>query len=169
MALTASPDQRRARDPHRPAHADRRSKRLPYTQRPKGVRAVTEHRSGPVYVCHGKSMSSMTMNRPAATVDHGVAAPATTADQRHAEYFRRLLAQSREHIDQRIDTYQRAIAIFEARGEVKRAGGLRRMTRIEEQERQVLDRLIDRLERRFPPGEPGEVPPISRRARSVVR
>ena len=78
MALTASPDQRCARDPHAPAYADRRNGRLPGAQRPKGVRAVAEHRWGPVYLHHGKSMSKPTMNRPAANVDHGVAAPATT-------------------------------------------------------------------------------------------
>lgn len=132
-----------------PAYADRRSGQVPYAQRPKSLRAVAEHRSGPVYLRHGKSMSSMTMNRPADTVDHCVAAPAT-ADHRQAEYFRRLLAESRQQIDQRIDKYQKATIIAEARGDVGQARGLRRMVRIEEQERRTVEELIDHLQRRFP-------------------
>jgi hypothetical protein len=43
------------------------------------------------------------------------------------------------------------------------------LMQIEEQERQVVDELIDQLHQRFPRREPGEVPMIPRRARSVVR
>jgi hypothetical protein len=89
------------------------------------------------------------MKRPAGHVEQSAAA-VQTADHRQADYFRRLLAQSGRHIDHRLREYQKAIATAEAAGDAEGASGLRRMARIEEQERQTLDRLIENLQRRFP-------------------
>jgi hypothetical protein len=141
MAFTALTNGRRVRYSHTPAYVDRRS--------------------GSAYVRQGKS-------RPAANVDHSAAAQGT-ADHRQAEYFVRLLTQSRQLIDHRIDRYQRAIAISEASGDVENVRGFRRMTRIEKADRQIVEALIDQLERRFPRLASGDVPQISRRARPVVR
>ena len=112
-------------------------------------------------------MPSLTVSRAADGVESAATASGT-ADHRQAEYFLRLLAQSRRHIDHRICEYQKAIALAEAGGDSEGASGLRRMARIEEQDRQTLDRLIDKLHRRFSLRAPGEVPPIPRRV-FVVR
>jgi hypothetical protein len=76
---------------------------------------------------------------------------AATADRRQAEYFRRMLNQNRRHIDHRLAEYQRAIATAEGAGDAEGAAGLRRMARVDEQERRTLDGLIEKLQRRFPP------------------
>jgi hypothetical protein len=81
-------------------------------------------------------------------------AAAATADRRQADYFLRLLAQSRRLSDHRIDQYQKAIAISESNGDVEGAASFRRMMCGEEQDRQTLDGMIDKLRRRFPAGAP---------------
>jgi hypothetical protein len=43
------------------------------------------------------------------------------------------------------------------------------MARIEDQDRQILDGLIENLHRRFPVRAPGEAPQGPRRARLAVR
>lgn len=113
-------------------------------------------------------MPLLTMNPPAGDVDSSAAA-SETADHRQAEYFLRLLAQSRRLADHRIDRYRKAIATAEANGDVDGAIGFRRVARIEEQDRQTLDSLIENLRRRFPLGVSSEVHPIPRRARVVAR
>ena len=80
------------------------------------------------------------------------AAAAETADRLQADYFRRLLGQNRRHIEHRIGEYQKAITTAEAAGDTEGASSLRRMARVEQQERQTLDGLIEKLQRRFPPG-----------------
>jgi hypothetical protein len=177
MDFAALPDKRSARYRHTPAYADGRNGQLTNAQRPHRVPAVAQHlsngaldrsartpragtaRSGSVDVRQGKSMSSMTTNR---TADHSAAVPATEADHRQADYFLCLLTHSFRRVDHRIDGYQRAIATAETSGAVDHAGGIRRMMLIEEQERQTLKGLIDRLQRRFPVRPSGEVPPASR-------
>jgi hypothetical protein len=86
-----------------------------------------------------------------ADAEPSAAESSAAADQRQADYFRRLLAQSRRHIDHRLGDYQKAIATAEAAGDAEGAGSFRRMARVEQQERQTLDRLIDNLQLRFPP------------------
>jgi hypothetical protein len=113
-------------------------------------------------------MPSLTMNPPVGDVDSSTAAP-ETADHRQAEYFLRLLTQSRVLSDHRMDRYHKAIATFEANGDGEGAASFRRMASIEEQDRQTLDSLIENLRRRFPLRAPSEVPPIPRRARVAVR
>jgi hypothetical protein len=113
-------------------------------------------------------MPSLTVNRAARDVESPVAA-AETADYLQAEYFLRLLAQSRRHSDHRIGEYQKAIAVAEAAGDKEGAGCLRRQARIEEQDRQTIDGLIENLHRRFPIRVPGGVPQVPRKARPVVR
>lgn len=105
--------------------------------------------------------------RTAAAVDP--AAP-DTADQLQADYFLRLLVQRRRLIDQRIEDYQRAIATAEAKGDVDAVCGFRRLTRIEEHDRQMLDGMLGKLSRRFTSRRaPGEVPTVLPRTRLAVR
>ncbi|WAJ47263.1 hypothetical protein OK015_12955 [Mycobacterium sp. Aquia_216] len=113
-----------------------------------------------------QSGSALTTNRPAGAFDR---AAADTADQRQADYFLRLLTQNRRLIEQRIDGYHKAIAVAEARGDAESATVFRRTARIEEQERNALDSLIDNLHRRFPVEPPPELSPIEREPRLVVR
>jgi trans-aconitate methyltransferase len=112
-------------------------------------------------------MPSLMMSRPDGDVE--CSAAAERADQLQADYFCRLLAQRRRHIDHRIGEYQKAIASAEAAGDAEGASVLRRMARIEEQDRQTLDGLIENLHRRFPVRAPGGVPRGPRRARTAVQ
>ena len=139
-----------------PAAAERGSK----SARDRDVRTLHRSAAGPrlVHVRQGKSASSL-----------APAAPPASADQQQAEYFVRPLRASRQQIDQRIDNYQRAIAISEASGDTDNVRGFRRLARAEEQDRQTVRDLIENLQRRFPVRDPGEVPQIPRRARPVVR
>jgi hypothetical protein len=141
MAFTAVPNGRSARHSHAPSHADRRS--------------------GSAYVHQAKS-------RPEADVDRSAATQAT-ADRQQAEYYVRLLSQSREVIDNRIDKYERQVAIAQASGDVGNVRALRRMTVIEQRNQQVLSEMIANLDRRFRLRASGGVPDTSRRARPVVR
>ena len=79
------------------------------------------------------------------------------ADHRQADYFLGLLTQRRRVCDDRIGKYQRAIGIAEANGDLEGAGRFRPLLRIEQQDRQVVDGLIQNLHRRFPVRPPGEV------------
>ena len=113
-------------------------------------------------------MPSLTKDRPAGDVESAAAAN-ETADQRQAEYFLRLLAQSRRLSEHRIDQYHKAIAATEANGDVEAAASFRRMAHIEEQDRQTVDGLIENLRLRFTFGTPSEVPAIPRKARVAAR
>jgi hypothetical protein len=110
----------------------------------------------------------LTVSLPAGDADSSGAAPAV-ADHRQADYFLRLLAQSRRLSDRRIDQYHKAIAACEANGDVEGAASFRRMVCSEEQDRQTLDGLIENLRRRFAAGAPGEVLSIPRKARAAAR
>jgi hypothetical protein len=113
-------------------------------------------------------MRALTLNRPADDVECPASAN-ETADYLQAEYFLRLLAQSRRHIDHRIAEYHKAIATAEAAGDTEGVATLRRMERTEEQDRQTLEGLSQNLRRRFPVRTPGEVPHVPRGARLAVR
>lgn len=78
-----------------------------------------------------------------------------------------MLAQRRRLIDQRIEEYQRAIATAEAKDDADAVCGFRRLTRIEEHDRQTLDGMMDKLCRRFTRRAPGEAPAV--RTRFPVR
>jgi hypothetical protein len=108
------------------------------------------------------------MNASAADADFSSAA-AAAADRRQADYFLRLLAQSRRLSEHRIDQYRKAIAISESEGDVEGAANFRRMMCSEEQDRRTLDGLIEKLRERFAPGAPSEVPSIPRKARAAAR
>jgi hypothetical protein len=92
--------------------------------------------------------------------------PSMTADHCQAVYFVGLLVRSRQEVDQRIEKCRVMIAT-EARRDLAQIGRLRRQMNVDEQERLVLDGLIEDLQRRFP-SRPSEVPPMPQRARSVV-
>jgi hypothetical protein len=121
-----------------------------------------------VYAGQGGSAPTLTVDRPAGEVDR-CAAASETADQLQADYFLRLLAQNRRLIDHRIDGHQKAIAVSEANSDPEGACAFRRMARIEEHEREILDGLIENLRRRFPVRTQGEVAPIPRRTPAAVR
>jgi hypothetical protein len=78
------------------------------------------------------------------------AASAQTADRLQADYFRLLLAQNRRHVDHRLGEYHKAIAAAEAAGDAEGASNLRRMARLDQQDRHTLDDLLANLQRRFP-------------------
>ena len=160
MDFAGLSDERGARSVAAQVSSGARDRRLPRSHR-------RIARSEQIYGNRGKSMPSLTVSPPAGDVDSAIAA-SETADHRQAEYFLRLLTQTRRLSDQRIDRYLRAIATTEANGDVEGAGSFRRMAHIEEQDRQTLESLIENLCRRFPLGAPSEVPPIPRRARVVV-
>jgi hypothetical protein len=102
-------------------------------------------------------MSAPAVDRPAGD-DNSSASLAETADHRQADYFLRLLTRNRRLIDQRIDEYQKAIALLEANGDVEGACGFRRLAYIEDQDRQTLDGLIETCTGDFPVGPRGKFP-----------
>ncbi|WP_096439405.1 hypothetical protein [Mycobacterium shigaense] len=87
---------------------------------------------------------------PAAGESDRARAAADAADQRQADYFLRLLNQNRRVVEHRIEGYRKAIAGAEAAGNIEGAGALRRMARVEEQEREALTLMIEKLHCRFP-------------------
>jgi hypothetical protein len=162
MNLTALPDGRAARDSQNVAYADRRNGQLTNTQGPPHVQTVADRvpngacasrgsvaQLGPAYERQGNSTTSVPMNRSASDAGQSVE-PAAHQDHLQADYFLRLLIPSYRRIDRKIDEHQKAIAIAETRGESQDADRIRRMLRIDEQERQTLKALIDGLQRRFP-------------------
>ncbi len=160
MDLAGLSDERGARSgaAHRSSSARDRRARRP---------SVGTVRRDPVHVSQGTSPSALPVDRPTSAAD----TPATlweTADHRQADYFVRLLTQNRRLVDHRIEEYQKAIATSEANGDIEAACSFRRMTRIEEQDRQTLDGMIEQLRRRFPRQPPGEVATLSARTRFVV-
>jgi hypothetical protein len=116
----------------------------------RGTRSVAGHVSNGVRDRRGRRPRSSAV-RPGPVNVRQPGPNAATADHRQADYFRRVLVQSRRHIEHRLGEYPKAIAATEAAGDAEGACNLRRMARIDEQERQALDGLIDKLQRRFPP------------------
>jgi hypothetical protein len=116
------------------------------TRKLSGVRDRRTRRSR-----RGSSTPSLTINASAADADFSMAA-AATADHRQADYFLGLLAQNRRLSEHRIGQYHKAIAICESNGDDEGAANFRRMVCNEEQDRQTLDGLIEKLRARFAPG-----------------
>lgn len=105
-------------------------------------------RSGPVNVLQREVIPCPAVNRP--LVAGECPAGAEPADRLQADYFLRLLAQWRGHIDHRIRAYRKAIAGAEAALDTAGAGNLRRLVRTEERDRQIVDAMVESLRRRFP-------------------
>ncbi len=80
----------------------------------------------------------------------------------------RLLTQSRQRIEQRIDDHQRAIAVAESRGKAEDVRRYRQMTLIEEHDRRTVADLIDNLQQRFRGRAPGEVAQVAGRVRPLL-
>lgn len=99
----------------------------------------------------------------------GATAGADAADQLQADYFIRLLSKNRRLIEQRIDDYRKAIASAQVAGDADTVCNLRRMARIEEQDRDTLDAMLENLRRRFARRAPGEPAALSARPRSAVQ
>jgi len=96
---------------------------------------------------------------PAAASDAAEsAAVAEAADRQQAEYFLSLLIQRRRLADRRIEEYRKSVAAAEANGEAECAAGHRRMLHAEELDRQTLDGMIAKLQRRFPRQAAGNAP-----------
>lgn len=108
-------------------------------------------RSEPARGSQGSSTPSLTINVPAADATFSMSAVGT-ADHRQAEYFLGLLAQSRRLSEHRIDQYRKAIAVCETNGDVEGSANYRHLICGEEQDRQMLDGLIEKLHGRFAPG-----------------
>jgi hypothetical protein len=133
---------------------------------PKSRRSMV--RSEPARGSQANSTPSLTVSLPAGGADSPSAVPGT-GDHRQADYFLRLLAQSRRLIEHRIEQYHKAITTAESNGDVEGAANFRRTVRIEEQDRQVVEGLIESLRRRFASAAPSEIPSIPRTARVAAR
>jgi hypothetical protein len=106
---------------------------------------------------------------PATTeIDAGMTA-SENADQLQADYFLHLLAGRRRLIDHRVDEYQKAVAAAEANRDVEAACNFRRMVRLEIQDRQTVDGMIEKLQRRFVRPAGGGAPAAPQRTRLAVR
>ncbi len=114
---------------------------------------------------HLSQASPPSTDRPAGDVDP--AAP-DAADQHQAAYFVRVLSQNRRLTQQRIDDCQQAIVTAQANGDADAVCNLRRMARIEEQDRDHLDGMLEKLRRRFARRAPGQ-PTVSPRPHSATR
>ncbi|WP_139329765.1 hypothetical protein [Mycobacterium sp. IS-2888] len=106
-------------------------------------RSVAAHRSGTAL-----DRRTRPSRRGSRDADFSAAA-AAMADRRQADYFLRLLAQSRRLSQHRIDRYHQAIAVCESNRDAEGAANFRHMLRGEEQERQSLDGMIEGLRQRF--------------------
>lgn len=148
--------------PERNARSGAARRSAPRARRPH----VGVVRTEPAHRGQGPSPSAPTTGRPAGDVDP---ANPDAADHRQADYFVRLLSQNRRLIDQRLDDYQKAIVAAQASGDVDAVCSLRRMARIEEQDRDNLDGMLEKLRRRFARRVPAEPPALSPRPRSAVR
>ena len=91
----------------------------------------------------------MPMTRPPA--GNGKAAAAEAAERTQAEYYRYLLAERRAEIDLAIVKLHAALPRDDARTAVSDARDLGRVVRDAEQEKKDIDRMLDALDRRFPP------------------
>lgn len=126
------------------------------------VRAESAHLDG------GQS-SAAAADQPIDDIDPAVAA-ADTADQLQADYFRRLLTQSRLLLGRRIDDNRKAIAAAEANGDGEAVRTLRRVAWADEKERRALDEMIEKLRHRFPRRTtPARVPANSPQPRFAAR
>lgn len=88
------------------------------------------------------------MKRRRARADNAHSAAAAAADDAQADYFLRLLSQICWRTNRRIDLYQRAIAVADARGDAGYACAFRHLTHIDNHDRQILQGVIHRLQRR---------------------
>jgi len=112
--------------------------------------------------------SKPTQGPAAVEVDPGATA-SDNADNLQADYFLHLLAGRRRLIDHRVDEYQKAVAAAEANRDVEAACNFRRMVRLEIQDRQTVDGMIEKLQRRFIRPTGGDAPAAPQRTRLVVR
>jgi hypothetical protein len=81
--------------------------------------------------------------------------PTNAANQRDAEYLLHLLNQILRRIDNRIERYLRLGTIFDAGDKVDYTRTFQRLRLLEEQDREILEGLIDDVMRRFPPRATG--------------
>lgn len=77
---------------------------------------------------------------------------AEMADECQPVDLHRLVDQLCRRIDHRIERYRRVTALFEASGDVEYAATFRRMMRVEEQDLQIFEGLLDDLQQRSAPG-----------------
>lgn len=97
------------------------------------------------------------------------AAAADNADHQQADYFLHLLAGRRRLIDHRVDEYQKAVAVAEANGDAEAACSFRRMVRLEIQDRQTVDGMMEKLHRRFLRPAGSDAPAAPARTRFAAR
>lgn len=85
------------------------------------------------------------MNAPVAEVTESHA-----ADRRQAAYFRRVLHERYMDLGDRIASHQRLLIKHRDRDEASEARRVRKILRDEEREREMVQRLVERLDARFP-------------------
>ena len=93
-------------------------------------------------------------HKPACAAQHG-RQPIESARQSEADYLVRVVNQILRRIDNRIERYHRLTAIFEASDNRDYSRTFERLRLLEEQDREILEGLIDDLMRQFPPGAAG--------------
>jgi hypothetical protein len=88
------------------------------------------------------------------------AAAARPADQRQAEYFRRMFYQQRVCLELELNWYQKLLARYAAKASQSDIRRVTRLMRVAEKEQQTVERLIAALEARFvqPGALLGQVP-----------
>lgn len=75
--------------------------------------------------------------------------PNAIADQRETEEFLNLLAQICRRINHRVDMCHRTGATFDGDGLIEHPWGYRRLARLSEQDRKIVEELTDHLQQRF--------------------
>ena len=101
-------------------------------------------------------------------IDPGATA-SDNADHLQADYFLHLLAGRRHLIDHRVDEYQKAVAAAEGNRDAEAACNFRRMVRLEIQDRQTVDGMIEKLQRRFIRQDGGDAPAAPQRTRLAAQ
>jgi hypothetical protein len=114
-----------------------------------GVRAHGARRNVPVNVCAGQAEIQLRedMNPDPDSADKAIVVGAATPEEAQGAYLLRLLSQVCHRTNLRIDMYQRGVALADARGDVGYACAFRHLTHIANDDRQILEDVIDRLQR----------------------
>jgi hypothetical protein len=82
--------------------------------------------------------------------DDNPIATAFAADLRQAEYFRSELQHQCDQLDDRMTTHEDALSTYQRRGELNQVRRMQNEIRLDERERDTLQRLLAALDKRFP-------------------
>ena len=87
------------------------------------------------------------MNRHRGAAEDVAIAVGATADDASTDHVLRLISQISRRTNLRLDIYRRGIAVADARGDVGYACAFKHLTHIDKQDQEILEGLIDRLQR----------------------